>query len=108
VTTGVGGGIAIPHGRCAGVHDCAIAIGVSKNGVDFGSMDGLPVHVIFLLAVQQAPGFPYARLLARVMQFLNNELTRKRIINSQRPSEIIALLEEFDRQPGMQEFAVKH
>jgi len=98
VTTGVGRGIAIPHGRCQGIHDCVIGVGLSQKGVDFESLDGKPVHIIFLIAASEVAGFPYAQLLSRVMHLLHSEPTQQRLLSSQTPEQLVGLLEEFDRE----------
>ena len=48
-STGIGGGIAIPHGKLAGLENLIVSFGRSKDGIDFDSMDGKPVHIFFLL-----------------------------------------------------------
>lgn len=103
VTTGVGRGVAIPHARCVGVSGCAIAVGVSKKGIDFGAHDKEPVKIIFLLAVQEAAGFPYAQLLARVIQLLNRKEHTERLLSASSASDILSVIEQFDREPGCEE-----
>ena len=48
-STGIGDGIAIPHGKLAGLEDLVVSFGRSHRGVDFDSLDGRPVHIFFLL-----------------------------------------------------------
>ena len=55
-TTGIGGGIAIPHGKGPFVSRPGLAAMVIKNGVDFDSLDGEPVHLIFLIAAPKYKG----------------------------------------------------
>ncbi len=108
VTTGVGRGIAIPHGRCQGVHDCIIAVGLSEKGIDFASLDGKPVHIIFLIAVPEVAGFPYAQILAQVMHLLHSEQTQQRLLACESPQQLMSILEEFDREYEGKTTAVTH
>lgn len=97
VTTGVGRGVAIPHGRSSCVRDCVLAIGISDKGVDFASLDGKPVHLIFLIAAPETAGFPYAQLLSRVMRLLYVPESRRRLLSCKKPEQVYAVLSEYDR-----------
>ncbi len=98
VSTGVGQGIAIPHGRCSCVHDCIIAVGLSKEGIEFNALDDRPVHVIFMIAAPDSAGFPYARFLARVIQFLSADGIQERMLACKTPRQLIGIVGEFDRE----------
>ena len=50
-TTGIGGGIAIPHGKCSAVREPGLAAMVVRDGVEFESLDGMPAHLIFLICL---------------------------------------------------------
>lgn len=108
VTTGVGKGVAIPHGRCEGVRDGVIAIGLSREGVDFASLDGKPVHIIFLMAAPEVAGFPYARILSQVIRLLHCERNQQRLLACETPQELIGVLEEFDREYESKLAPVRH
>lgn len=69
-TTGVGDEVAIPHARTDSVREFVAAVGVSKAGVDFGSVDGKPVKLLILMGIPTARVTPYLRLLAHLSLLL--------------------------------------
>lgn len=69
-TTGVGNGIAIPHGKCRSVQKSAIAFGKSKGGIDWDSLDGNPVHYVFLLAIPNASDGEHLDMLSSLARKL--------------------------------------
>jgi len=92
MSTGIGFGIAIPHAKIDSVKDMAFAIGVSKAGIDFDSMDGDPVHIIILVAAGEKQHKDYLKLLSNIMGILKNEDVKKKIIDSGSSEEIIEIL----------------
>lgn len=71
-STGIGQGIAVPHGKSTDVSELKAAFGLSKAGVDFKSLDGEPVHIFFLLiAPKESPG-PHLKALARISKILRD------------------------------------
>jgi len=71
-STGIGDGIAIPHGKIKGLDRLVLAFGRSTKGVDFDSLDGGPAHLFFVLvAPEDAPG-EHLRALARISRMLKN------------------------------------
>lgn len=69
-STAIGAGIAIPHARANTVNEVSIAFARSGDGIDFNSVDGDPVHLIFLLAAPIESGSLYLKLLARISRLL--------------------------------------
>ncbi len=69
-STAIGAGIAIPHARANTVNEVSIAFARSDSGIDFNSVDGDPVHLIFLLAAPIESGSLYLKLLARISRLL--------------------------------------
>ncbi len=65
-TTGIGGGIAIPHARMEGLKEVVFFVGVSHEGIEFASLDGKPVNVIFLFITPQADTQTHLKILSRV------------------------------------------
>ena len=69
-STGIGNGVAIPHGKSTTVKNLTAALGVSRDGIEFDSVDGEPVHVVFLvLAEANNPG-PHVAALAEIARLL--------------------------------------
>ncbi|MDO4501068.1 MAG: fructose-specific PTS transporter subunit EIIC [Erysipelotrichaceae bacterium] len=72
-TTGVGNGIAIPHGRCSGVKEAGLAAMTIRNGVDYDALDGNPVEVVFLIAAPESSGTVHLEILSKLAQMLMDE-----------------------------------
>lgn len=72
-TTGIGEGIAIPHGKCAGVSEPGLAAMVIPGGVDFDSLDGAPVHLLFLIAAPNTKDNVHLDVLSKLSMMLMDE-----------------------------------
>ena len=64
MSTGIGNGIAIPHAGCKGIADMGGAIGVSKQGIDYGALDNKPVYIVFLFATSEKTDENHLRILS--------------------------------------------
>ena len=96
-STGVIEGIAIPHARTEAVKDLLIIIGVIKGGLDFDSLDGKPVNIVFLIVAPEDAKHEYIQILARISRMCRQEDFRKSLLDADSPPQIISLLESFDR-----------
>ena|SRR3989338_7707272 len=80
-STGIGQGIAIPHGKTDKVNRLVAVLGISKNGVNFDALDGEPVYIFFLLVAPKATAGPHLKALAQISRLLRDtyfcELIRK-------------------------------
>ena len=80
-TTGIGQGIAIPHGKTDKVKRLIAVLGISKNGVNFDALDGEPVYIFVLLVAPKATAGPHLKALAQISRLLRDtyfcELLRK-------------------------------
>lgn len=92
MSTGIGFGIAIPHAKIRSVSEIAFAIGISKNGIEFDSLDGKPVHIIILVAAGERQHKDYLRLLSKIMSILREESMRNTIVNSKENTDILEIL----------------
>ena len=90
-TTGVGHGIAIPHGKLAGLDDILVCFGRSREGVDFDAIDNRPVHLFVLLLSPAATATEYLRALAGISRMLKHNGNRERLFDSISKEEILAL-----------------
>ena len=72
-TTGVGGGIAIPHGRCSGVREAGLAAMTIDGGVEFEALDGNPVDILFLIAAPEGSGNVHLEILSKLAMMLMDE-----------------------------------
>jgi len=88
-TTGIGDGLAVPHGKHASVKKLTVALGISKKGVEFDATDGEPVYVIFLvLAEANNPG-PHVQCLGEVARLLQVPGLAERLRNAKSAREAI-------------------
>lgn len=94
MSTGIGGGIAIPHAKMAGVSEMAFAIGISPNGIDFDSMDGNRVNLIILVIAGEKQHKDYLRLLSNIMAILKKDPVKEKIISASSSEEIIEILKD--------------
>ncbi len=92
MSTGIGFGIAIPHAKINAVMEMAFAIGISRRGIDFDSMDGQPVNLIILVIAGEKQHKDYLRLLSNIMAILKKDPVKEKIIKSTSPEEIIEIL----------------
>jgi nitrogen PTS system EIIA component len=79
-STGIGDGVAIPHGKSSGVDRPYIAFGRSRKGLDFESMDGEPTHLFFLLVAPENSASIHLQALARIAKILKNSAFRKELL----------------------------
>ena len=93
-STGIGDGIAIPHGKIKDLDQLALSFGRSTTGVDFESMDGKPAHFFFLLVAPENCAGIHLRALAKIARFLKNSTIRKRLGAVQSQDEVAAILQE--------------
>ncbi len=69
-STGIGSGIAIPHGKCTAVKELVMALGVAESPIDFESVDGKPVSIVILLVSPQDQTGPHIQALARISRLM--------------------------------------
>ncbi|MGC9363732.1 MAG: PTS sugar transporter subunit IIA [Fidelibacterota bacterium] len=97
MTTGVGKGVALPHGKYAETEDVLIACGISKKGIDFDAIDGQPVHIFVLLLTPAKYPNKHLKLLSKFSRILNIAVCREKLLSATSAAGIIAVLEEFDK-----------
>ncbi|MBE0571556.1 MAG: PTS sugar transporter subunit IIA [Ignavibacteriaceae bacterium] len=94
MSTGVGKGFAIPHGKTNSVTDILAAFGKSKTPIEFNSLDGEPVHLVFLLIGKENLVAKHIKLLSRISRLMNNEEFRKKLIEAQSPDSILRIFQD--------------
>jgi len=87
MSTGVGDGVAIPHGRTDAVESLVCAVGVRREGVDFGAVDGQPVRIFVLALTPEAGSDPYLQFVAAVVAALDDE-GRQRALSARTPDQL--------------------
>lgn len=95
-STGIGGGIGIPHGKLKGLKSLMLGFGLSRKGVDFESMDGKPTHIFFLLVTPENSTGIHLKLLARISRILKNDLFKEKLLGAASSDEILSIIKEED------------
>jgi PTS system nitrogen regulatory IIA component len=95
-STGIDGGIGIPHGKLKELDSLILGFGLSKSGVNFESMDGRPTHIFFLLFTPENSTGLHLKLLARISRILKNNDFKTKLINVSTADEVIAVIREND------------
>ena len=96
VTTGVGWGVAFPHAKTKAMKGIVIAFGRSQNGVEFGAMDGKPVHLFFLIAAPEDTIGAHLNVMARLSYLMKTKQNRERLQAANNPGEVIEVLDSVD------------
>jgi mannitol/fructose-specific phosphotransferase system IIA component (Ntr-type) len=92
MSTGIGSGVAIPHVRIEAISTAAMGVGISKEGIDFHTLDQEPAHIIVLFAMPAASQKEYLVLLAQVMTAMKTEGFRDQLGASATADKVVALL----------------
>jgi len=93
-STGIGSGIAIPHGKCDAVSELVMAIGISPDGIDFQSVDDKPVKIVILLVSPSDQTGPHIQALARISRLMLDEQFRQQLEQADSPQQVYELLSD--------------
>ncbi len=91
-STGIGDGVAIPHGKLAGIPELKLVFGRSHSGVDFESMDGQPAYLFFLLIAPEESVGVHLKTLARISKLLKDSIVRKKLMDAVDQDEIYQVI----------------
>jgi len=97
-STGIGGGIGIPHGKMRGLNSLVMGVGISQKGVDFDSMDNKPTRIFFLILTPEDSAGLHLVFLARISKILKEDAFKKNILASKRPEDVIRVIEEVEEE----------
>lgn len=95
-STGIGEGVAIPHGKIGGLDRLVATFARSTSGVDFDSIDGQPTHLFFLLVVPEQSGGQHLKALARISRFFRDASFREKLLGADELDQIFRAIEEED------------
>ena len=99
-STGIGQGVAIPHGKSDAVSKLVAAFGIAKTGVNFDSLDGEPVHLFFLLVAPEDSAGPHLKALARISRLLKDKHFRDSLRNARDEKTVVKIIHDEDtRRP---------
>ncbi len=91
-STGIGSGIAVPHGKCNAVRELVMAIGISAQPIDFDSVDGKPVRIIIMLISPADQTGPHIQALAKISRLMLDAAFREKLENARSADEAYKLL----------------
>ena len=92
-STGIGMGIAIPHGKSSAVKEASIVFGKSEKGIDYESMDGEPAHLFFLIAVPEDSNDVHLRALSEISRKLMHTEVREQLLSAQSYDKFITVFD---------------
>jgi fructose-specific phosphotransferase system IIA component len=93
-STGTGAGIAIPHGKCNAVKELVMAIGIAHEPIEYNSIDGKPVTILFLLVSPANQTGPHIQALAAISRLMLDEQLRQKLEEVTSADEVYELLNE--------------
>ncbi len=97
-STGIGGGIGIPHGKIKDLESLVLGFGLSRKGVDFESIDGEPTHIFFVLITPEDSTGLHLKLLARISRILKNDHFKERLMNAADRDDIFDIIKQEDEE----------
>ena len=97
-STGIGQGVAIPHGKTNCVTRLVGAFAVSKEGVDFGSLDGEAAHLFFLLVAPEDSAGPHLKALARISRLLKDKFFRDALRQAKDEATLLKIIRDEDQR----------
>jgi len=96
MSTGVGSGLAIPHARTDAVTGTVAVLGILKSPIDYDSLDGEPVRLVFLLLGPRNDTSRHIRILSRVSRLMNDEGARRQLLQAARPEDVIDIVSRLE------------
>jgi PTS system nitrogen regulatory IIA component len=95
-STGIGDGIAIPHGKISDLDNLIVSFGRSMEGVEFDSMDGKPAHLFFLLLAPENTTGQHLKALAKISKMLKDTTFRKKLMEAKSKNELYMTIADKD------------
>ncbi|WP_028829970.1 PTS fructose transporter subunit IIABC [Proteocatella sphenisci] len=105
ITTGIGDGVAIPHGKSPSVRKTELAAAVCRDGMEYEAIDGEPTYLIFMIASPDKEDAEHLSLLSKLSTMLIDEDFRHKLINSQTKEEFIANIDAQERKKFPYEYS---
>lgn len=97
-STGIGDGVAIPHGKVPGLDRLVAVVGRSRGGVQFHSLDGKPTHLFFLVVAPEQSAGMHLKALARISRLLKDVRFRQSLLNAADADDFRRILKEEDER----------
>ncbi len=93
-STGIGEGVAIPHGKIPALEDIVVAFGRSEEGIAYDSLDGKPVHLFFLLLAPENSAGQHLKILAKISKMLKEADFRRNLLKAKTQSDLYNIIIE--------------
>ncbi|MBI5903145.1 MAG: PTS sugar transporter subunit IIA [Deltaproteobacteria bacterium] len=100
-STGIGHGVAIPHGKIKGITEIRVFFGRSRPGVDFDSMDKRPVYLFFMIVAPENSTAAHLKIMAGISHLLKNQEFRHRLTTAETAGDVYRVIVEADRRMGL-------
>ena len=91
LSTGLGHGVAVPHGKTQGVDRLVAAFGIKRDGIHFDAADGQPVKLFFMLVSPQSVSGPHVKALAQIAKFLRTDKNKEKLLNAKTSEEVYTI-----------------
>lgn len=98
MSTGIGKGVAIPHCSCPYVDDVVMIMALSKKGINFDSIDNMPVHIVIFLIVPKDKISQHIKTLANIAKLMSDDTLRDALSNANDAQDIIKILKEYEQK----------
>ena len=95
-STGIGGGIGIPHGKLNAINSIVVGFGLSRGGVDFDSLDNKPVHIFFLLITPENSTGSHLKVLAQISRLLKQSDFKDQLMKAENVDDIVQIIHDVD------------
>jgi PTS system nitrogen regulatory IIA component len=95
-STAIGEGVAIPHGKCAGVDNIIACLGRARKGVDFDSMDGKPTYLFFVIIAPETSTGAHLKALARISRVFKDGEFRNRLLGAGGADDMFNIIAQED------------
>lgn len=91
-TTGIGGGIAVPHAKHESIQKLTAALGISRGGIEFDAIDDKPVHVVFLILARADEPGPHVQALAEIARLLQIPGFFRKLVEAESEDDLLATI----------------
>jgi mannitol/fructose-specific phosphotransferase system IIA component (Ntr-type) len=98
MSTGVGLGLGLPHAKTTGVISTVVAVGISRDGIEFESVDGMPAKIVFLLVGPDASRSEHIRILSWISRLMNRDDFRSALLAASSAEEVVAIFASADKE----------
>ena len=96
MSTGIGKGVAIPHCTVANVDDIIILMATNEKGINFDSIDSLPVRIVIMLLVPKAKLTQHIKTLANIAKVMSDDEFKEKLLSFAKPDEILSFIKSYE------------